>query len=78
MDGRMDYTLGGGKATALAGYFGQGYGYADYPNQAGYGASFSKADWWLRLNEKFPSIGLSAVIERAWDNHHDIVSFRRR
>ncbi len=74
----MDYTLGGNGALALAGYDQSGYGYADYPGQNGYGVSFTRPTWFCDLLSSMPEVENFAVIERAWDHHHDMIALKRR
>ena len=49
-----------------------GYGYADYPNQSGYGISVTSAPWMTKFGE---SLGCRLILlsERIWDNHHDVI-----
>ena len=62
---------------ALEGYERDGYGYADYPRQNGYGISVSTPAWAINLVEGTPSVTLINYAERGWDNHHDVLSVRR-
>jgi len=58
-------------------YFSNGYGYADYPNEPGYGIS---AVTHHRLTEIAKSIGNWNEIlfcEHGWDNHQDVYGFSK-
>ena len=56
----------------------EGYGYADYPGQEGYGISVSKPSWSARLVEKLAEARLLLFSELAWDGHHDILAIQKR
>lgn len=51
-----------------------GYGFAEYPRQAGYGISVSKPSWAAALVECMPGARLASYVERGWDGHHDVVA----
>lgn len=72
--GPIDYLMAGNRSTAISGYYRDGYGYADFPNSPGYGASFVRIDWYWRFFEGIPDVDLVGVTERAWDFHHDVVA----
>ena len=78
LSGQFDYTLGGDRSLALTGYYRTGYGYADYPNTSGYGVSLTQPMWFLSLLDGLPAVEISAIIERGWDFHHDLIAFKRR
>ncbi len=49
------------------------FAYVNYLRHFGYGVSFSKPSWICSLIEKLPQLRLLASMEKAWDNHHDII-----
>jgi 2-polyprenyl-3-methyl-5-hydroxy-6-metoxy-1,4-benzoquinol methylase len=55
-----------------------GFGYADYPNQVGYGISICTLSWLTELVERIGGARLIFLSERAWDNHHDVVALQMR
>ena len=55
-----------------------GYGYADYPEQSGYGISVISRAWVENFFANHPGVDLSEYIEQAWDSHHDVFAVRRR
>jgi len=78
--GRIDAVPYGVDAERVPGmvadWAAAGYGYADYPNQDGYGISLIRPEWMIgRLAE----LGLSVLLlsERRWDHHHDVVAAGR-
>jgi SAM-dependent methyltransferase len=77
-----DYTVGGDVAPALSGYFGRGFGFADYHpslgHPKGYGVSFTKPDWFPRSLENNERVSLVSIIQRGWAQHHDLVAFCKR
>jgi SAM-dependent methyltransferase len=54
----------------------QGYGYADYPGQVGYGGALVKPEWIQREMAKYPVVQLGFQ-EMAWDTHQDVYAFMR-
>lgn len=59
-----------------------GFGYVDYDHdfrtsafskQARYGISFSFPHWTLRIVEEDSNVRVLGYIERAWDDHHDVL-----
>ena len=54
-----------------------GYGYADYPEQSGYGISVISRAWVDKFFADHPNAGLNEYIERGWDSHHDVFAVRR-
>ena len=54
----------------------KGYGYADYPNQSGYGISVATHQFILELASKFDGWHESLFLEHGWDNHQDVYAFR--
>lgn len=53
------------------------FAYVNYLKQFGYGVSFCKPSWVCSNIEKFTNLKLIAYMEKAWDNHHDIVVCKR-
>jgi hypothetical protein len=54
-----------------------GYGYQDYPQQAGYGISIISRQWF----EGFfagESYGIVAYLEQEWDDHHDVLYVKKK
>ena len=54
-----------------------GYGYADYPEQSGYGVSVISRAWVKKFFANHPNTDLSEYIERGWDSHQDVFAVRR-
>jgi SAM-dependent methyltransferase len=62
-----------------------GFGYVDYgqdakgayDRQVTYGLSFSRPRWTLQTMEQDYNIRILGYVERAWDDHHDILVFGR-
>jgi len=52
-----------------------GYGYADYPDQDGYGISVVSHERMLTLAENAGNWHEVVFVERAWDNHQDVYGF---
>lgn len=50
------------------------YGYADYPDMAGYGISLIQLYWWTKLTTSRPSVRLLSMTEQAWDGHQDVIA----
>lgn len=50
-----------------------GFAYSNYGFKFGYGVSFVKPSWICSQIQKIPDLKLYAYIERAWDNHQDII-----
>jgi SAM-dependent methyltransferase len=61
---------------ALASYRAGGFGYADYPGQAGYGISLTSRDW---VRAEVERAGLREAFFRAagWDAHQDVYGLTR-
>jgi SAM-dependent methyltransferase len=70
------YLHPGPLAIAEAEYRQSDYGYADYPTSPGYGVSFAKPAWIVRVLDAVPTARLTCFAERAWDRHHDIVALQ--
>ena len=61
-----------GKSKVVKEWQASGYGYADYPEQSGYGISVISRAWVEGFFANHPDADLSEYIERGWDNHHDV------
>jgi SAM-dependent methyltransferase len=64
-----------GQAIVLRGFHDRGYGYADYPDRAGYGISVVSHD---RMVETASAVGEwkeTFFLEHGWGNHHDVYGF---
>ena len=59
-----------------AGYETAGFGYSDYDGQKGYGISLTRPSWIAALIERLPGARITALSERAWDGHHDVVAIQ--
>jgi len=51
-----------------------GFGYADYPNNQGYGISVSDREWVMRLLAGHRGLRTLIYCERGWDDHQDVVA----
>ncbi len=71
------YGLGERWAELVEGYERTGFGYADYPQQDGYGISLSKSEWWIDRIESRAGMRLTCLSERAWDAHHDVIAVQK-
>lgn len=58
------------------GFDGDGYGYADYLNQKGYGLSMAKPRWVVSAAEGLPDCRIVAFGERNWGSH-DVLTVER-
>jgi hypothetical protein len=74
--GALVYIHDSGWQTIEQGYATDGYGYADYQGQSGYGISITKLSWTARLVESRPDVRLVLLAETAWDGHHDVVAIQ--
>lgn len=74
------YGIGDGWAEVERQYLADpiGYGYADYPGQKDYGISLIRLAWLSHLMERLQNARLILLSERAWDNHHDVLSLQNR
>jgi SAM-dependent methyltransferase len=75
--GDLCYIHDEGWQRIKSGYVNDGYGYADYQGQSGYGISVCTAQWFLQFVQQLNSARLVSLSERAWDEHHDIVAIQR-
>jgi hypothetical protein len=56
----------------------RGYGYADYPNQPGYGISTVSHRRMVELAGRVGKWNEILFLERGWDNHQDVYAFAMR
>jgi len=75
--GEFIYIHNEGWQEIRSAYIKDGYGYANYEGQDGYGISVASPSWILDKIKKIPKTRLVTLSETAWDNHHDIVAFQR-
>jgi SAM-dependent methyltransferase len=54
-----------------------GYGYADYPQESGYGISLSSLTWWINKIGNLEKSQLVLITEQIWDFHHDVIAVRK-
>lgn len=54
-----------------------GFGYAPYPWDPDYGISLSSPTWVRSTIAAISGLDLVSLHERAWDDHHDVVTLRR-
>jgi SAM-dependent methyltransferase len=72
------YIHGDGWCQIKSGYLKDGYGYADYERESGYGISVIDPRWLIALMSALPiKSQLVLLSERAWDKHHDVLSIQR-
>ena len=62
----------------LDGYYTNGVGYVDYPQAQGYGISLTSRAWTCGAVADVGGLTLVDIAERAWDNHHDVVTCVRQ
>ncbi len=74
--GNLTYIQEAGWQLIEQGYAADGYGYADYEGQSGYGISMTKPSWTAQLVETRPNIRLVLYAETAWDGHHDVLAIQ--
>ena len=72
--GSMAFIHERGWTRVVEGYAADGYGYADYKDQAGYGLSLISLHWISALVESLPSARLVVLAESAWDDLHDVIA----
>lgn len=78
LEGERDYGLSEEGIKALLAGFDDGYGYADYPNQLGYGISICRPDWTIGHAATLSGTSIVSYSERAWDNHQDVIALKVR
>jgi SAM-dependent methyltransferase len=54
-----------------------GFGYADYPDEAGYGVSLTKLSWWGALVERMPCARMVLLSEGLLGAHQDVVAIQK-
>jgi CBS domain-containing protein/SAM-dependent methyltransferase len=59
-------------APIFAAYERTGFGYADYPDQPGYGVSLSRREWVSGLIAAETGLRVREFTAAAWDDHHDV------
>ncbi len=60
------------------GYEATGYGYADYPDQTGYGISIVSHQRILEMAKEVGDWSEVLFKENGWDNHQDVYAFVKR
>jgi hypothetical protein len=70
--GEFKYIHEAGWNAITESYHKEGYGYADYEGQNGYGISITKLSWMATLIEQRVGVKLVLLSESAWDGHHDV------
>lgn len=65
------------RADLLAGWDGDGFGYAAYPDRASYGVSLSTPAWVRSTVEVVPGIHHLATWIAGWNHHHDVYAYCR-
>jgi hypothetical protein len=58
-------------------YATSGFGYADYPDEAGYGVSLTKLSWWGALVERMPCARMVLLSEGMLGAHQDVVAIQK-
>lgn len=61
----------------LAGWEQDGFGYADYPDQTGYGISLSRPAWVTATVGRVAGIEQMAFWISGWNHHQDVFAYRR-
>jgi SAM-dependent methyltransferase len=59
----------------IRGFEEQGYGYADYPNESGWGISAASHQRMVELAKGVGSWYETLFLEHGWDNHQDVYAF---
>ncbi|MGL4238127.1 class I SAM-dependent methyltransferase [Tabrizicola sp.] len=72
------YGITSGWDSLMQDYRREGFGYADYPGQHGYGISICSMAWVVGLLERLPEARTVLLSEMAWDGHHDVLAAQRR
>lgn len=75
LDRDFEYGIAPDSSPALiASYRENGFGFADYPGESGYGVSLTAPEW---IGARAQSLGLARVYFRAhgWDDHQDVYGF---
>ncbi len=75
-----DHTYGldeDGVRRVLEGVRREGFGYADYPGQPGYGISVSLPDWVMRELVRRGTLLIAGYHEMGWHEHQDVLVCRK-
>lgn len=67
----------GDRSALLSGWADDGFGYAAYPGQSGYGISLSKPDWVRATVDAIPGITHLATWIAGWNHHQDVFAYSR-
>ncbi len=65
------------QAKVIHDFQASGYGYADYPNQSGYGISVVEHQRMLDLASRAGKWKQVMFTEQGWDNHQDVYAFEK-
>ena len=77
-DGASLYDLDPGSIPQIVqGYEQDGFGYADYPQQQGYGISATSPEWIRQKVDEIDGLRCTAHLPRGWASHQDVVVCRR-
>ena len=68
----------GAQQEVMRGFQLKGYGYADYPNQSGFGISAVSYQRILELAKGVGRWSETVFLEHGWDNHQDVYAFAKR
>jgi hypothetical protein len=72
------YTLEAGDWRSVQDqYASVGFGYADYPDEAGYGVSLTKLSWWSALIERMPYARMVLLSEGMLGAHQDVMAIQK-
>ena len=63
-----------GMRRVIAGVQSTGFGYVDYPNNAGYGISIAGRDWTMKMLARYRRLKALLYCDRGWDDHQDVVA----
>jgi hypothetical protein len=63
--------------SARKDFLSTGYGYVDYDNMTGLGFSLTKPNWFFDEALDETEWTVRAVLERAWDDFHDVCAISR-
>lgn len=77
-NGTMSYDLTSDSAAAVVrDYEATGFGYADYPQTAGYGVSLNSESWMRKVVDDIGGLRFVSFLPHHWDNHQDVWCFER-
>ena len=75
MSRNQSYGLDSSSLDALlSDYARAGFGYADHPDQTGYGISVARPGWILDRLVTKPGLRVIGYAEHAWDSHQDVIA----